>query len=140
VSGGKCGRHCPRLSDRPQREVLVRFDARNEQFILEPNGTVNIPALSGQVSFPLASVATVFYPSNPIQWVDDNLQPINPPNGVTIQRDKLPQGKLRTPRGKPAMLWGKSAIPWGESAILWGELTMLWGKSAMLWGEPPPLS
>jgi hypothetical protein len=73
----------------PQREVLVRFDSSRTQFILEPNGEVNIPALSGQVSFPLASVATVFYPSNPIQWVDDNLQPINPPDGVTIQRDKL---------------------------------------------------
>jgi hypothetical protein len=75
-----------------QREVTVTFDASANRVVFggagydSANGQIDISSSDrGLITFQLDN-SGVFFPSNPVQWVDDQLQPINPPAGAAVTR------------------------------------------------------
>ena len=72
----------------PQREIITRFNSATETVSFDglSNGQIGVHSAVEDIVFQLAAVATVFFPSNPIQWVDGNLQPIDPPSGAVVSR------------------------------------------------------
>jgi hypothetical protein len=75
-----------------QREVTVTFDASANRVVFggtgydSANGQIDISSSDlGLITFQLDN-SGVFFPSNPVQWVDDKFQPIDPPAGATVMR------------------------------------------------------
>lgn len=77
-------------TDNPSVTVVARFNpASAEQRITFSMSNIDFRnRASGTVIFTLnvKTVLEVRFPSNPIQWVDTNLLPINPPPGATVTR------------------------------------------------------
>jgi hypothetical protein len=75
-----------------QRAVAVSFDANTNAVAFagsdydKSNGRIDISASEiGLITFQLQTAGVVF-PSNPVQWVDAQFQPVDPPAGATVTR------------------------------------------------------
>lgn len=91
-------------TDTTQHDVRVRFDPSTRSVTFEPSSEISIHTASGLVVYSLMAPARIFFPSNPIQWVDDALQPIDTPHGVMVQRSNLSTSILITTADAPPKL------------------------------------
>jgi hypothetical protein len=73
-----------------QHDVTVTFDSTTAPRVVtfDPADEISIPTELGLVTFTLKLQGTFVarFPSNPIQWVDGNLMPIDPPRAATVRR------------------------------------------------------
>jgi hypothetical protein len=73
-----------------QKNVTATFNANNT-VTFNSSGEIKFDNTAFGVVFFTLDVATgatqAFFPSNPIQWVDQNLRPIKPPDGARVIRD-----------------------------------------------------
>lgn len=77
-------------------QIDVKFDPTTG-FTFSPSGEIEITTNRGVVIFTLKESPAALFPSNPIQWVDDQKKPIDPPDGATVHRTGLSTTVTITP-------------------------------------------
>lgn len=77
--------------DTTRHQVTVNFDSttnpNRERVSFSSDGRIEITTERGEVTYTLQQAGSrARFPSNPIQWVANNLMPIAPPPEVTVHR------------------------------------------------------
>ncbi|HEV7508607.1 MAG TPA: hypothetical protein VGS07_27255 [Thermoanaerobaculia bacterium] len=77
--------------DTTEHEVTVTFDSTTtpRKVTFTPDSPLGISTPRGLVTFNLELKGNfeARFPSNPIQWVNESRQPMDPPSGVSIVRN-----------------------------------------------------